>query len=146
MKALKLHTTPGRALPASPSAWLLIAFGWLAPGGAYLIMRRYTQFALFACAVWIAFVLGLALDGRLGWPQPADLAGLDGFTASLFRASAIGQALAGAPYLLARVFGATEPFLGGRLHEYGTTLLILAGLINTLAISSAFDLRKDQAR
>jgi len=28
------------------------------------------------------------------------------------------------------------------MHEYGTTLLIMAGLFNLLAISSAFDLRK----
>jgi hypothetical protein len=26
----------------------LVAFGWLVPGGAYLLMRRYVQFAVFA--------------------------------------------------------------------------------------------------
>ena len=131
---------------AQPHAWLLIAFGWLAPGGAYLLMRRYLQFALFACVVWATFVMGYVLHGGPGFPRPDELAGLDGFTALLFKAGAIGQALAGAPYLLARIFGGPESFLAGRLHEYGNTLLIFAGVVNTLAISSAFDLRKEQVR
>jgi hypothetical protein len=124
-------------------AWVLVAFGWLAPGGAYLLMRRYTQFALFAAAVWLAFGAGCALHGVPGWPGAEDVAGLDGVTGLLFQAGAVGQALAGAPYLLARAFGSPEPFVAGRLHEYGTTLLILAGVLNTLAIASAFDLRKE---
>ena len=126
--------------------WVLIAFGWLAPGGAYLLMRRNTQFALFACAVWVAFGSGLALHGVPAWPRAEDVAGLDGVTGLLFRAGAIGQALAGAPYLLARGVGSPEPFLAGRLHEYGTTLLIFAGVLNVLAIASAFDVRKERWR
>jgi hypothetical protein len=39
----------------------LAAFGWLVPGGAYLLMRRYLQFAVFAVLVsdllkWPAFL------------------------------------------------------------------------------------------
>jgi hypothetical protein len=126
--------------------WILIAFGWLAPGGAYLLTRCYTQFALFAGAVWLAFGAGVALHGVPGWPRAEEIAGIDGVTALLFQAGAVGQALAGAPYLLARVFGSSEPFLVGRLHEYGTTLLVFAGVLNTLAISSAIDLRKERGR
>lgn len=126
--------------------WLMIAFGWLVPGGAYLLMRRYAQFALFAATVWLAFGAGFALHGLPGWPRAEELAGLDGVTALLLRAGAAGQALAGAPYLLAQVFGAPGPFLAGRLHEYGTTLLIFAGALNLLAISTAFDLRKERTR
>jgi hypothetical protein len=129
-----------------PRAWLLIAFGWLAPGGAYLLMRRYQQFALFSCVVWAAFGLGCVLHGGPAFPRPDELAGLDGFTALMFKAGAVGQMLAGAPYLLVRFFGGTGSFMDSRLHEYGATLLLFAGLVNTLAISSAFDLRKEQVR
>ena len=129
-----------------PRAWHLIAFGWLVPGGAYLLMRRRLQFGMFACAVWAASALGLALHGGAAWPQPAELGGVDGFTVLLFKAGVLAQSLAGVPYLLNRLFGGTASFQQARLHEYGTTLLILAGVINTLAISSAFDLRKEQAR
>ncbi len=40
----------------------LALFGWLVPGGAYLLMRRYVQFALFAVVVWTAFGAGLWLE------------------------------------------------------------------------------------
>jgi len=124
---------------------LLAAFGWLVPGGSYLLMRRYTQFAIFAVLVPATVVAGLLLQGNCEWPQPAELTGLDGFTALGFRASAVAKALAGAPYLVARLFdGGT--FLGGRLHEYGTALLMMAGLFNVLAVSSALDQRKEATR
>ena len=62
---------------------------------------------------------GLVLRGGFGWPQPAELAGLDGFTALLFKAGAAAKMLAGAPYLVAEVFGGSSSFLNSRLHEYG---------------------------
>jgi len=124
----------------------LAAFGWLVPGGAYLMMRRYLQFAVFAFVVSATFLAGLALGGGCRWPQPAELAGLDGFTALMFKAGALAKLLAGGPYVAAQIFGGSGSFLGGRLHEYGTTLMMMAGLINVLAVSSAFDLRKEQTR
>jgi hypothetical protein len=123
-------------------AVLLVAFGWLVPGGAYLLMRRYLQFAVFAFAVSATFAAGVALQGAYAWPQPAELAGLDGFTGLVFKAGAFAKTLAGAPYLVARLFHDSNSFLSGRLHEYGSTLLMMAGLFNVLAVSSALDLRK----
>jgi len=125
---------------------LLIGFGWLVPGGAYLLMRRYLQFAMFAGAVTVTFAAGLALHGTYAWPQPAELSGLDGFTALLFKAGSLAKALAGAPYLLAGLFGASDTFINGRLHEYGSTLLVMAGACNVLAVSSALDLRKGESQ
>ena len=124
----------------------LAAFGWLVPGGTYLLMRRYLQFAVFALVVTVTFVAGLVLQGGFGWPQPSEMAGLDGSAELIFKAGAFARVLAGAPYLIACLFDGTSGFLAGRLHEYGTTLLIMAGGFNLLAISSALDLRKEQAR
>lgn len=126
------------------NALLLAVVGWLVPGGAYLLMRRYLQFAVFAFVVSATFAAGLALQGGTGWPDPAELAGLDVFTMLIFKAGAAAKLLAGAPYLIAPLFNGSTPFLSGRLHEYGTTLLIMAGLFNVLAVSSALDLRKEQ--
>jgi hypothetical protein len=120
----------------------LAIFGWLVPGGAYLLMRRYAQFAAFALLVSITFAAGLALHGGFAWPQPAELQGLDGFTVLLFKGGALAKLLAGFPCLLAMLFDGARSFLDGRLHEYGATLLVLAGLFNLLAISSALELRK----
>jgi hypothetical protein len=123
----------------------MAVIGWLLPGGAYLLTRRYLQFAIFAVAVTASFAAGMATHGSSLWPTTAELAGLDGFTALAFQASALAKILAGGPYVIARLFDSPS-FLSGRMHEYGTTLLILAGLINLLAVSSAIDLRKEEAR
>ena len=119
------------------SALLLAAFGWLVPGGAYLLMRRYLQFAVFALVVSAAVAAGLALQGGCRWPEHAELASLVGAFAKL---------LAGGPYLAAQLFGGSSTFLDGRLHEYGSTLLLMAGLFNMLGVSSALDLRKEQGQ
>jgi uncharacterized protein DUF6677 len=120
---------------------LAAAFGWLVPGGAYLLKRRYLQFAGFALIVSISCIGGILLGGSSRWPEPAELDGLDPFTALMFRAGALARLLAGGPYLLSRLF-AGPSFLEGRLQEYGTTLLMMAGIFNLLAVSSAFDLPK----
>ncbi len=36
--------------------------------------------------------------------------------------------------------GASGSLAAGRIHEYGTTLLTIAGIVNLLAVSSALDL------
>ena len=117
----------------------LAVFGWLVPGGTYLLMRRYAQFAISAVLVSTAFAAGLALHGGLQWPQPAELQGLDTFTALVFQAGALAKLLAGGPFLLAQLFGGAHSFLDGRVHEYGTTMLLLAIVI--LASSTAIYLR-----
>jgi Family of unknown function (DUF6677) len=121
----------------------LALVGWIVPGGAYLASRRYWSFAMYAVAVWAAFGAGLALHGVLAWPTASDLAGVDGGTSLIFRAAAAVKALAGAPYLLAQAAGISGTFLEGRVHEQGTMLLAMAGVINTYAIGSALDSREE---
>jgi hypothetical protein len=117
--------------------------GWLVPGGALLAMRRYRQFAAFAALVTLTLAAGFALNGGAGWPHPADLEGLDSFSVLVARAGAVIRVLAGAPVLLASLAGAGSTYMAGRLQEYGTTLLTLAGLFNLLALASAWDLARE---
>ena len=72
--------------------------GW-SRAGAYLLMRRYLQFAVFAVLVSTTFAAGLALHGGLQWPQPADLQGLDMFTVLFFKAGPPAKLLTGSPFL-----------------------------------------------
>lgn len=118
--------------------WLVFA-GWLIPGGAFLLMRRYVPFVVFAVLVCGTFAAGVALHGGYQWPPAADFAGLPGFDSLIARAGALTETLAGAPYLAAQLAGNPQPWLSGRLHEYGTTLLLMAGLLNVLAVASALD-------
>lgn len=129
---------PARSVPAAA----LAAFGWLVPGGGYLLIGRNRQFALFLLLVSTAFGAGLALHGGNLWPRSEELQGLDGFSALLAQAGALVKVLAGGPYLLARLFDYSQGFVQGRLHEYGTMLLAVAGLLNLLALADAWELRK----
>ncbi len=117
----------------------LAVFGWVVPGGAYLLTRRYAQAAAFACVVCTAVIAGLWLQGSLQWPEHANLQGLDPFTSCVFQGSALVKALAGLPYAAATLLGPQRDFLTGRVHEFGTTLLLFAGVVNAVAISSALD-------
>ncbi len=128
------------------NALAMALFGWIVPGGAYLLMRRYLQFAGFAVLVCATFVLGMVLQGGYQWPQAAELQGLDGFTALLFKAGAAGKLLAGGPFLIAELFDNSRSFLSSRVHEFGTVLLMMAGVFNVLAISNALELRKAESR
>ena len=64
----------------------------------------------------------------------------------MFQAGALAKLFAGGPFLLAQLIGGSHSFLDGRLHEYGTTLLTLAGLFNLLAVSNALESRKAEPR
>lgn len=121
---------------------LTAIFGWLVPGGAYLLARRYLQFALSLTLVCGATVAGIALHGANLWPQADELQGLDGVAAGLAQAGALARAMAGVPYWLARLCNYSQTFLHGQTHEYGGTLLALAGLFNLLALADGLELRK----
>jgi hypothetical protein len=124
----------------------LALVGWVVPGGAYLALRRYTQFAAFAVLVLATFIGGVMLHGGYRFPQPSELAGLDSVTAMFFKAGAFAQVLAGGPYLVAQSLGGSHTFIEGRLHEYGNALMVLAGIFNVMAVSNAIDSRRTGAR
>ncbi len=122
-----------------PAALLLAA--WLVPGGGYLLLRRYRQFALFLLVVSIATLAGVLLHGGNLWPATGELQGLDGLAKLTARAGALAKAMAGGPYLLAYLAGYSQTYLAGCLHECGTALLTAAGLLNLLALADAWDTR-----
>ena len=112
------------------------------PGRGISADARYLQFAVFAVLVSATFAAGLGLHGGTQWPRSAELQGLDTFATLVFQGGALAKLLAGGPFLLARLFDGGPSFLDGRLHEYGTTLLVLAALFNVLAVANALELRK----
>ena len=122
----------------------LIVAGWLLPGGGYLLLRRYGRFAVFFSLVAIASLAGVMLGGSNLWPGADQLQGLDGMAALLARGGALAKALAGGPYLAARAAGYAQTYLAGSVHEYGTALLAVAGLLNLMAIAGAWELRQSE--
>jgi hypothetical protein len=110
---------------------------WLLPGGGYLLQRRYGHFAVALAVVSAASLAGILLQGSNLWPASAELQGLDGMAALLARGAALAKLMAGGPYLVALGAGYAQTYLAGCLHESGTALLTLAGLLNLMAIAGA---------
>lgn len=100
-------------------------FGWIVPGGAYLLKRRYDQFALSFALVLMAFAGGVALDGLSNSSQP----GVFGAVAT------VSQWLAGGPYLIAKIFSHPTLPIDAPIHNYGLALLMAGGTLNLLAMA-----------
>ena len=56
------------------------------------------------------------------------------------KGSAAAKFFAGLPYILARLAGYSATFMDGFRNDMGTKLLVLAGLLNLLALSDAYQL------
>lgn len=124
------HTTLGAG-----ALRMRTVFGWFIPGAGAWLQRRYLKAVLVFVAVCGTFAAGLALQGGNLWPTGEELRGLDGSTALAAWGGAFARSLAGGPWLLAHLLGYSESWISGRVHELGTTLLTVAGLINLLALA-----------
>ena len=55
-----------------PRRILAVIIAWLIPGAGHLVLGKLGRAALFFVTIVGAFLLGLALHGRLFWPTGAD--------------------------------------------------------------------------
>jgi hypothetical protein len=121
---------------ASFRSWVpVVALAWLVPGGGHLILKRSTRAALIFGSVFVSFVTGLLLRGYMFEPQTGDL-----FTTLIYCGGFIGNLASGFLYLLATGLGYVQPDAAGHVHDYGTKLLVCAGLMNILAMVDAFEI------
>ena len=123
--------TPVSAVPLAP----LLAAAWLIPGAGHFLLNRKTRAALLFGCVVVSFVAGLMMRGYLFAPQTGDL-----FTTLIYVGGFIGNLAAGVPFLATKGLGYAQPDMAGHVHDYGTKLLVAAGLMNILAIVDAYEI------
>jgi hypothetical protein len=111
------------------------AAGWLVPGAGHLLQGRWWRGLLLGGTVYAMFLLGMGFGGHLFDFQDTG----SGLLAQVFSLFNWG---AGALYGLCWVarIGFTER-AELATFEYGNTFLLLAGLVNYLAMLDAFDIR-----
>ena len=114
------------ALPIGP----LVA-GWLLPGGGHFLLGRTGRGALLLGAIALPFVFGLVNQGRFFEPARGNPIDTMGF---------LGNLCAGLFYLGAKFAGYAAPISGSPHSDYGTKFLLIAGLLNVLAILDAYDI------
>ena len=119
-----LKDAPVPGVPAPRRAALLVA-AWLVPGAGHAVLGRPARGASFLGIVALTFATGLALGGRLTRPDVGHPASF------LVAAASYGSGLA--PLLVSAAGGASRDVRTVQ-QEYGTTYLLVAGLMNLLLV------------
>jgi Family of unknown function (DUF6677) len=121
-------------------AWLMGTVGWFFPGAGHLLQGKWGRAALLGGAVWVCFLVGLAMGGHMFSPQPSD----QGSSAWLQVPPMIANLGSGILYIASWLMGvgfSDDPAHAARAtYEYGNTFLLIAGLLNYLAMLDAFDI------
>src|SRR6266481_2934711 len=127
-------TTPAEApvatVPASPSMSVIApAVAWLIPGAGHLIQKRWIRGLLIMFSITTMFSLGLAMQGRVYRPNGGDILDILGF---------VGDLGAGGLYILTRVMDWGQGAIAHATADYGTKFIIVAGLLNFIAVADAY--------
>ena len=123
----------------SLQAWLMGAAGWLVPGAGHALQGKWLRALLLGGAVWVCFLSGLSMGGHLFSVTGTE----QGLAALLQVPPTIANLGSGILYIVCWVLGlgfSDDPARAARAtYEYGNTFLLIAGLLNYLAMLDAFD-------
>ncbi|MGA9510032.1 MAG: DUF6677 family protein [Candidatus Sulfotelmatobacter sp.] len=120
------------AEPAQPSSTMAIiapAVGWLIPGAGHLIQRRWIRGLLLLVSIGSLFVLGLLMQGHIYKANGGDILDILGF---------IGDLGAGGLYIATLALNAGRGAIAFAIADYGTKFMIVAGLLNFIAVADAY--------
>src|SRR5689334_691016 len=104
---------------------------WLLPGGGHFLQGKIGRGALLLGAIGLLFAFGLLNDGLFFEPARGNPIDTMGF---------LGNLCAGVLYIIAKFGGYAAPISGSPHSDYGTKFLLIAGLLNVLAILDAHDI------
>jgi hypothetical protein len=117
------------AQPASMMAIIAPAVGWLIPGAGHLIQKRWIRGGLLFVSIGALFVLGLMMQGHLYKANGGDILDILGF---------IGDLGAGGLYIVTLAMNWGQGAIAFAIADYGTRFMIVAGLLNFIAVADAY--------
>lgn len=125
---------------APPKAWMMGLAGWLVPGLGHLLQGKWARALLLGGAVWACFIGGFLMGGHL-----YKFTGTEQGAASLLQIPPmVGDLGTGLLYIVCWMlnYGFAHEAQQAALptFEYGWTFLLVAGLLNYLAMLDAFDI------
>ncbi len=125
-------TEKAKIVPAanvSAMSILAPAIGWLIPGAGHIIQKRWIRGLLLFVSIVGLFLLGLAMQGRIYKANGGDILDILGF---------VGDVGAGALYILTLANDWGQGAIAFATADYGTKFMIVAGLLNFIAIADAY--------
>jgi hypothetical protein len=105
------------------------AVGWLIPGAGHLIQKRWIRGALLFVSIMTLFLLGLAMQGRIYKANGGDILDMLGF---------VGDVGAGGLYILTLANDWGQGAIAFATADFGTKFMIVAGLLNFIAVADAY--------
>jgi hypothetical protein len=127
----QLKTKPA-AEPAQYSSMMAVvapAVGWLIPGAGHIIQKRWIRGVLLLISITSLFVLGLMMQGHIYKANGGDILDILGF---------IGDLGAGGLYIVTLAMNGGQGAIAFATADYGTKFMIVAGLLNFIAIADAY--------
>ena len=125
-------TTKTRTEPAQPASMMAViapALGWLIPGAGHLIQRRWIRGLLLLLSIATLFVLGLLMQGHVYKANGGDILDILGF---------VGDLGAGGLYITTLALNGGQGAIAFAIADYGTKFMIVAGLLNFIAVADAY--------
>jgi len=105
------------------------ALGWLIPGAGHAIQKRWVRGALLFVSIVTLYLLGLGMQGRVYKANGGDILDILGF---------VGDVGAGALYILTLANDWGQGAIQFATADYGTKFMIVAGLLNFIAVADAY--------
>lgn len=118
-----------QAQPLSAMAVLAPAIGWFIPGAGHMIQKRWIRGALLFISIVTLFLLGLAMQGRIYRANGGDILDILGF---------VGDLGAGGLYIVTLAMDWGSNAIAFAVADYGTKFMIVAGLLNFIAVADAY--------
>jgi hypothetical protein len=117
------------AQPVTTMSVIAPALGWLIPGAGHIIQKRWIRGALLFVSIGTLFVLGLMMQGHIYKANGGDILDILGF---------IGNLGAGGLYIVTLAMNWGQGAIAFAIADYGTKFMIVAGLLNFIAVADAY--------
>ena len=115
--------------PVSVMSVLAPAVGWLIPGAGHMMQKRWIRGGLLFVSIVTLFLLGLGMQGRIYKANGGDILDILGF---------IGNVGAGGLYIVTTAMDWGQGAIQFATADYGTKFMIVAGLLNFIAVADAY--------
>lgn len=125
-------TDKAKLAPAENVGFMAVlapAIAWLVPGAGHMIQKRWIRGSLLFISIVTLFLLGLAMQGRIYKANGGDILEILGF---------VGDIGAGGLYFLTLANDWGQGAIAFATADYGTKFMIVAGLLNFIAVADAY--------
>jgi hypothetical protein len=114
---------------------LIVVAAWLIPGSGHFLLNRRGRGVIIFAAVVLTFVVGILMRGPMFQPHGGDL-----LTTAIQWGGFAGDLASGLLYLLTVWLGYSQPDVAGHVYDYGSKLIVAAGLLNILGMVDAWEI------